>query len=184
MQVNPYLNFDGTCAEAFRFYETALGAKIVMMGTFGESPIADQMPPEARDRIMHAVLDVKGMMIMGSDAIGALFKTPQGFSVSLGIESEAEAERVFTNLSEGATIQMALMLPLAATSFNTSMSSALGIINAITAVLCFGGLTSATIMYMMGRTEFMKQALVGSAVAGLAWVIIQTFFIMSMVLLS
>lgn len=108
MQVNPYLNFDGTCAEAFRFYETALGAKIVMMGTFGESPIADQMPPEARDRIMHAVLDVKGMTIMGSDAMGAMFRTPQGFSVSLGIENEAEAERTFTNLSEGATIQMAL----------------------------------------------------------------------------
>ena len=75
-----------------------------------------------------------------------------------------------------ATIQMALTLPLAATSFNTSMSSALGIINAITAVLAFGGLTAATIMYMMGRTEFMKQALVGAAVAGLGWVIIQTFF--------
>ncbi len=75
-----------------------------------------------------------------------------------------------------ATLQMALTLPLAATSFNTSMSSALGIINAITAVLAFGGLTAATIMYMMGRTEFMKQALVGAAVAGLGWVIIQTFF--------
>ena len=75
-----------------------------------------------------------------------------------------------------ATIQLALTLPLAATSFNTSMSSALGIINAITAVLAFGGLTAATIMYMMGRTEFMKQALVGAAVAGLGWVIIQTFF--------
>lgn len=65
---------------------------------------------------------------------------------------------------------------LAQTNFNTSMSSALGVINSICAVLCFGALISAVIMYMMGRTEYMKQALVGAAVAGLSWVIVQTFF--------
>lgn len=76
-----------------------------------------------------------------------------------------------------ATLQVMPAVMLAqATSFNTSMSSALGIINSICAVLCFGALISAVIMYMMGRTEFMKQALVGAAVAGLSWVIVQTFF--------
>ena len=38
MQVYAHLVFDGNCKEAFQFYETALGAKIEMMMTFGESP--------------------------------------------------------------------------------------------------------------------------------------------------
>ena len=97
-----------------------------------------------------------------------LARLTQGFTPTVLLFASSKAG--------AATLQMALTLPLAATSFNTSMSSALGIINAITAVLAFGGLTAATIMYMMGRTEFMKQALVGAAVAGLGWVIIQTFF--------
>ena len=108
MQVNPYLAFDGTCAQAFRFYEQALGGKIVMMMTVGESPMAAQATPETKDQIMHAALQVGGVTIMGADAPSGMFSKPQGFSVSLGIDDEAEAERVFGNLSEGATIKMPL----------------------------------------------------------------------------
>lgn len=108
MQVNPYLAFDGTCAQAFRFYEQALGGKIVMMMTVGESPMAAQATPETKNQIMHAALQVGGVTIMGADAPSGMFSQPQGFSVSLGIDDEAEAERVFTSLSEGATIKMPL----------------------------------------------------------------------------
>lgn len=108
MQVNPYLAFDGTCAQAFRFYEQALGGKIVMVMTVGESPMAAQATPETKDQIMHAALQVGGVTIMGADAPSGMFSKPQGFSVSLGIDDEAEAERVFGNLSEGATIKMPL----------------------------------------------------------------------------
>ena len=108
MQVNPYLAFDGTCAQAFRFYEQALGGKIVMMMTVGESPMAAQATPETKNQIMHAALQVGGVTIMGADAPSGMFSKPQGFSVSLGIDDEAEAERVFGNLSEGATIEMPL----------------------------------------------------------------------------
>ena len=104
-------------------------------------------------------------------------KTIQKNKLTRLIQAFLPTVLLFASSKAGAaTLQMALTLPLAATSFNSAMSSALGIINAITAVLAFGGLTAATIMYMMGRTEFMKQALVGAAVAGLGWVIIQTFF--------
>ena len=93
------------------------------------------------------------------------------------LQGLAPAVLLFASSKAGAaTLQMALTLPVAATSFNTSMSSALGIINAIAAVICFGGLISSIFMYMSGQHTFLKQALVGSAVAGLAWVIIQTFF--------
>ena len=108
MQVNPYLAFDGTCAKAFKFYEQALGGKILMMMTVGESPMAAQATPETKNQIMHAALQVGGVTVMGADAPSGMFSKPQGFSVSLGIDDEAEAERVFTNLSVGATIKMPL----------------------------------------------------------------------------
>ena len=52
MQLNPYLSFNGQCEAAFKFYEQCLGGKILATLTYGSSPIADQTPPEWRDKIM------------------------------------------------------------------------------------------------------------------------------------
>jgi len=46
MQLNPYVNFDGQCEEAFKFYEQVLGGKITFSMTWGEMPGADQFPAE------------------------------------------------------------------------------------------------------------------------------------------
>jgi len=46
MQLNPYLSFDGRCEAAFKFYEKALGGKIVAMMTYGETPMKDQVSAE------------------------------------------------------------------------------------------------------------------------------------------
>ncbi len=54
MQLNPYLTFNGKCEAAFKFYERCLGGKIEMMMTHGDSPMADQVPPDWRNKIMHA----------------------------------------------------------------------------------------------------------------------------------
>ena len=108
MQINAYLNFDGTCAEAFRLYERVLGGKITMMQTFGESPMAAQAAPETKDRIIHVRLAVGDQVLMGSDAPPPYFEKAQGFSVSIGIDDPAEAERIFTALSEGGEVRMAL----------------------------------------------------------------------------
>ena len=101
MQLNPYLFFKGRCEEAFRFYEKALDGKIVAMLTYGDSPDPSQSPPEHHKLIMHARMTVGDKVLMGSDAPEDRFHTPQGFSVSLGIEDPQDAERVFAGLSEG-----------------------------------------------------------------------------------
>ncbi|HLZ65389.1 MAG TPA: VOC family protein [Aliidongia sp.] len=106
MQVNPYLSFDGRCAEALKFYERCLGARTEFQITFGGSPMADQVPPEWHDKIMHASMSIGDQVLMGSDAPPDRYKAPQGMTVSLGIADPAEADRVFAGLSEGATIQM------------------------------------------------------------------------------
>ena len=59
MELNPYLTFNGQCEAAFKFYERCLGGKIEFMLTHGESPMAQQTPPEWRNKIMHARLAVQ-----------------------------------------------------------------------------------------------------------------------------
>jgi PhnB protein len=106
MELNPYLAFNGTCREAFTFYEKCLGGKITMMMTHADSPMADQTPPEHLDKIMHVRMVVGDKVLMGGDAPPGHFTPPAGFSVSLGIAAPAEAERVFAALSEGGTVRM------------------------------------------------------------------------------
>lgn len=106
MQISPYLNFNGQCAEAFRTYERVLGGKITFMQTHGESPMADQVGPDWQDAVMHVSLQVGDQVIMGSDAPPPHFEKPQGFSVSIVLDDPAEAERIFAGLSEGGQVRM------------------------------------------------------------------------------
>lgn len=101
IDIHPYLNFDGTCAEAFRFYERVLGGKIVMLQTIGESPMKDQLPPETHGRVMHAHLDVEGAVILGSDSQPGRYKAPASFQVSVQVRDLDQARRIFTALGEG-----------------------------------------------------------------------------------
>lgn len=108
MHVNPYLTFNGTCEEAFKFYERHLGGKIAMMQTFGGSPGAAQMPGEMSKKIIHARIAIGDLTVMGSDAPPDRFEMPKGISLALGVESPAEAERVFNALADGGEVRMAL----------------------------------------------------------------------------
>jgi PhnB protein len=106
MQLNPYLQFNGDCAAAFRFYEQCLGGKIVMMMTGADTPMAGQMPPDQKDAIMHARMTVGDTLLMGSDAMGGCYTVPAGFNVTLGFDEPAEADRVFAALADGGSVRM------------------------------------------------------------------------------
>ncbi|HWI28399.1 MAG TPA: VOC family protein [Stellaceae bacterium] len=108
MQVNPYLSFDGQCEAAFKFYESCLGGRIGAMLSYGETPMAEHMPPEARGRIAHARLMLGNQVLMGGDAPPGRYEPSKGMSVTLGIEGADEAERVFQALAEGGTVTMPL----------------------------------------------------------------------------
>lgn len=109
MQAQPYLFFDGTCAEAMRFYERALGGKLEMLMTVGESPDCEQMPPGSADRILHACLIVDDGMLMASDSmIGQPYEKMKGFSVTLSYPTVADAKRVFDALADGGKVTMPL----------------------------------------------------------------------------
>ena len=108
MQLNPYLTFKGQCEEAFKFYAQCLGGTIQMSMTFGDSPMADQVPSEWRDKIVHATLLVGSTAVGGSDAPPDRYEAPKGVSITIQLNNPAEAERIFQSLSEGGTVTMPL----------------------------------------------------------------------------
>jgi PhnB protein len=108
MQLNPTLTFNGQCEKAFKFYQQCLGGNIQTMMTWGDSPMADHVPSEWRDRIIHTTLIVGETTLMGGDAPPDRYEEPRGFSVTININDPVEAERIFHALSEDGAVTMPL----------------------------------------------------------------------------
>ena len=107
-QAIAYLGFDGTCADAMRFYERALGGKLEVMMSGADSPMAAQMPKEFAHRIMHArlVLPGGGMLYAGDGPANVPYEGIKGVAITLDYDTVAEAERVFAALGEGGKVTM------------------------------------------------------------------------------
>jgi PhnB protein len=107
MEINAYLNFDGTCAEAFAMTAKVLGGKITGTHLFGDMPGGEPMPEGMKKRVMHISLVAEGQILMGSDCPPGKSERVGGFSVSVNIADEARAARVFAGLAEGGKVEMA-----------------------------------------------------------------------------
>lgn len=108
MELIPYLNFNGQCEQAFKFYEKLLAGKITFLMTHEGSPAADHVPAGWLKKIMHATLSVGDQLLQGADAPPDHYQKPQGFSVSINTKDAAEADRIFHALAENGTVQMAI----------------------------------------------------------------------------
>lgn len=106
MDVNPYLSFDGRCAEAFAFYAGLLGGTVEFSMSWGDSPMAGEVPEGWRDKVMHVSLAVEGRRLLGADAPPSFYSRPQGFSVALGFDDLDRAAAVFAGLAEGGEVRM------------------------------------------------------------------------------
>jgi PhnB protein len=106
MQLSLHLSFKGNCEAAFKFYERALGGKILFKMTYGESPMAEQTPAELRSKVMHSTIAFGDATMMGADVPPDRQEDRKGFAVTIAVKDPAEAERIFKALSENATIQM------------------------------------------------------------------------------
>ena len=87
MQLNPYLSFDGRCEAAFKFYEKALGGKIVAKMTYGETPMKEQSPAELHGKIAHIRMSIGDTLLMGSDSPPNRYEPAKGITVMLGIDT-------------------------------------------------------------------------------------------------
>jgi PhnB protein len=119
MNVNAYLNFPGTCEEAFNFYAKCLDSQIVAMIRSSDTPMKDKIPADRQAKVMHARMVIGGTVLMGSDAPPDLFKPAQGLTVCLNVPEAAEAERVFHALAEGGKVEMAIQETFWAHRFGT-----------------------------------------------------------------
>lgn len=119
MDFSLHLVFDGNCRAAFEFYAQVFGGQIATMLTYGDSPMASQVPTEHHSRIVHASLTVAGRELAGADALPDDFEPPRGFYVLLHPDEPAESERVFGLLAEGGEIK----IPLQKTFWSPSYGS-------------------------------------------------------------
>ena len=109
--IQPYLFFNGSCEQAIEFYRKALGAEVEMMMRFKESPEPPPpgaVPPGFENKIMHASFRVGQTTVLASDGCSADKLGFQGFSLSLSVPTEAEADRAFTTLADGGQVKMPL----------------------------------------------------------------------------
>ena len=103
-QINAYIGFNGKCREAMNFYQQCFGGELSIM-TFAESPLAEQMPPESQNNVVHGCLTNGNITLMGSDMVG-----PQGFvpgntvSLMIACSSEEEINTLFAQLSAGGQV--------------------------------------------------------------------------------
>ena len=106
MKLHTYLNYGGNCEQAFRFYEQHLGGKITMMMTHGQQPNPNDVPPDRKNAILHARINIGETVLMGADVPPERFQPMRSAYLSLTVSSTDEAERIYALLSDGGEIFM------------------------------------------------------------------------------
>lgn len=117
MRLNTYLNYGGNCAEAFKFYEEHLGAKIGMMMKHGDMPDPSKVMPEWKDAVLHATITIGETLIMASDVPPDRWKPMRSAYLALNVASDADAERLFALLAQGGEVFMPLQETFFASRF-------------------------------------------------------------------
>lgn len=117
MHVQPYLFFNGRTEEAVEFYRSALGAEVIMLMRFKDSPAPQPpgaVPAGAENKVMHVSFRIGDTTVMASDGQCQGQPNFQGFALSLTAADVAEADRLFNALAAGGQVQM----PLSQTFFS------------------------------------------------------------------
>jgi len=117
MEVQPYLFFDGRCDEASEFYRQALGATAETVMRYQESPDPSACAPGMGEKVMHASLRIGDSTVLVSDGRCSGQPVFQGFSLSLTVADDAEAERSFAALGDGGQVQMPMTKTFFASRF-------------------------------------------------------------------
>jgi len=116
MKLITYVNFAGKCAAAFQYYEQHLGAKVGMMMTHGQNPAPSSYATgEWKDAVLHARIVIGGTELAGADVPKA--EPMRSVYLTLNTESDSEAERIFSALSDGGQVLMPMQETFFASRF-------------------------------------------------------------------
>jgi PhnB protein len=106
MKLHTYLSFNGNTRQAFEYYARHLGGNIMAMLTFGENPACESLP-DSRDLIMHAIIDIGGHLVMGTDATpDRPYEGVRGAHVVIHTQDPAEADKLFAALADGGQVAL------------------------------------------------------------------------------
>ena len=108
MNVEPYLFFEGRTEEALEFYKQKLGAKVVAVMRYKDSPEPQYNPPNSANKVMHALFSIGDTKVMASDGNCVGKPSFQGFALTINAANPAEAKQRFDALAEGGQVQMPL----------------------------------------------------------------------------
>ena len=108
MKLYTYLNYGGNCRQAFEFYAEHLGATITLLTTHGEVPDPSRVPPEWRNAVLHARIELGGTVVMGADIPPDRFQPMRSAYLTLMLDSVEETERIYALLADGGQIFMKL----------------------------------------------------------------------------
>lgn len=118
MQVEPYLSFEGRADEAIEFYKSALGATVEMLMRFKDAPPeACGNMTEGKDKVMHASLMIGDSRVMLSDGRMDRKAAFSGIFLSISVDGDAEAQRVFSAVANGGQVCAPLSKTFFASSF-------------------------------------------------------------------
>lgn len=106
MTLSTYVNFAGNCAEAFRYYEDHLGGRVSTIMTHGQLPDQTGVKPEWKNAVLHARMSIGGSELLGADIPGA--EPLRSAYLTLKVDSDSEAERIYAALSDGGRVLMAM----------------------------------------------------------------------------
>ena len=106
MKLYTYLNYGGNCRQAFEFYVDHLGGKITFITTHGEQPEADKVPPDWKNAVLHARMEIGDTILLGADIPPDRFQPMRSAYLTLIVDSSDEAERLYDLLKEGGQIFM------------------------------------------------------------------------------
>ena len=106
MKLTTHLHFGGNCAEALRFYEEHLGAKILFSMTYEQMPEPKNIPPGCEQGVLHASIRIADATIMAGDAPADRFQPMRSAYLALSVDSDEEAERIYALLADGGEVIM------------------------------------------------------------------------------
>jgi PhnB protein len=105
MAASAHLSYSGQCREAFNLYAQLFGGELKMLA-YGDTPMANAVPAEWSEKIVHGTLSFDGCELAGSDVQSGHYRRPQGFSVLVDVDGVEKARRIFAALAEGGSVAM------------------------------------------------------------------------------
>jgi len=108
--INPWINFNGNCEEAFTFYKSVFGGEFTKVMRFKDIASAEfPVSEKEENKIMHIALPIgAGSTLIANDVpevLGKVNENENRSKILVSAESREEADRIFAGLSASGNVE-------------------------------------------------------------------------------